>query len=303
MAAIFTHSCVPQPGPSSRTVVRLVRDSTLSEPLVREYERTLSAVQVQLVDFVGSIATVNAIQRGEADFGFVLADVAYFAYREVEPRRSPSLAGLRGVAALQVTPVHLLIRRGLDIQGIANLRGMRVATGTEFSGMVRLADLLLRSYGLDLNSVRRGPLATESTIEALTAGTVDAAFTTGYYPSPLVSEALDHGARLMPIDGQQAERFRYEYPFVRNVRIPAGTYPDQSRPIRTLGVQRLLVCRDDLDDKVVHDLTRQLFDALPRLASSLQTSLRLMEMDQASATPIPLHRGAAQYYRERELAE
>jgi len=39
---------------------------------------------------------------------------------------------------------------------------------------------------------------------------------------------------------------------------------------------------------------------LPKL-SSLVGSLRLMNLDQASATSIPLHDGAARYYREQEL--
>jgi TRAP-type uncharacterized transport system substrate-binding protein len=30
--------------------------------------------------------------------------------------------------------------------------------------------------------------------------------------------------------------------------------------------------------------------------------LRLVDLQQAPATPIPLHPGAARYYRERELA-
>jgi TRAP-type uncharacterized transport system substrate-binding protein len=51
----------------------------------------------------------------------------------------------------------------------------------------------------------------------------------------------------------------------------------------------------------VHDLTREFLEALPKIFSSLRASTRLMDLGQAAATPIPLHKGAAQYYREREL--
>jgi hypothetical protein len=78
---------------------------------------------------------------------------------------------------------------------------------------------------------------------------------------------------------------RNTYPFVRTVWIPARTYR-----------------RADLDERIVHDLTRELLAALPRLSTSLRTSLRLMDLEQASAMPLPLHKGAAQYYRERELS-
>ena len=82
--------------------------------------------------------------------------------------------------------------------------------------------------------------------------------------------------------------------------IPADTYPGQHERIHTIGVDTLLVCRSDLSEPLVHDLTKRLFDVLPTIAQR-QTSLRLMDIEQAPATPIPLHEGAARYYREREL--
>jgi len=301
-AAVVSDNCHRGSATPGRSVLRLVRESTMSEPLAAEYRRSLPAVDVRLVDFVGSVATVDAIQRGDADFGFALADVAYSAYVALEERPRPARTQLRGIAALQVTAVHLMARPGLDVRDVDDLATLHVATGTEFSGLARLAPLILRAYGVDLDSVRRELLATESIAAALANGTIDAAFATGYYPSPIVSAATRAGASLVPIDGPIAERLRHEYPFVRKLRIPAGTYAGQRHDVKTVGVDRLLVCREDLDERLVYDLTHQLLEALPKLSSLLKTSLRLMDLDQASATPIPLHLGAAQYYRERELA-
>ena len=50
------------------------------------------------------------------------------------------------------------------------------------------------------------------------------------------------------------------------------------------------------------NLTRRFFDALPSLSSS-QDALRFIDLEQAPAMPIPLHEGAARYYRERELLQ
>jgi len=104
----------------------------------------------------------------------------------------------------------------------------------------------------------------------------------------------------MPIAGPPIDRLRHEYPFLRVTAIPRGTYPGDVPTIRTIGVDSLLVCRRDLDEQLVYDLTRRFFDALPSLSSS-QGALRFMDLDQAPATPIPLHEGAARFYREREL--
>ncbi len=176
-----------------------------------------------------------------------------------------------------------------------------MGTNGAFSSQSKLAELVFGAYGLGVRSLRREPFNLSLLPEALADGELDAAFVTAYYPAQSVTAATTLGAHLLPIDGDVAEGLRQKYPFVRRVSIPPHTYPGQPTAVRTIGVDRLLVCRSDLDELLVHDLTRQFLEALPRIFSSLRASTRLMDLGQAAATPIPLHRGAAQYYREREL--
>ena len=53
------------------------------------------------------------------------------------------------------------------------------------------------------------------------------------------------------------------------------------------------------DEGLVYEVTKQFFDALA--SGPERPSLGFVELDQAPATSIPLHDGAARYYREREL--
>ena len=55
----------------------------------------------------------------------------------------------------------------------------------------------------------------------------------------------------------------------------------------------------DLEEATAYEVTKQFFDILSALPAT--DSLRLMNLDSAPATPIPLHQGAARYFREREL--
>jgi len=249
---------------------------------------------------MGTGATVTALQRGDADLGFVLADVAYFANLSLGEHHDTSLEPLRGIAALQTAPVHLLTRRGLVIQQVSDLRGLDVRMNAAFASQALLAQLVFNAYGLDLANLRRRPLIADLIVRA---GNLDgdAAFVTGYYPANAVRTAARLGAQLMPIDGPILEHLRREYPFVRSVSIPANTYEGQHASVKTIGVDRLLVCRADLDQRLAHDLTQQFLNALPAVFGSVRTSPRLLDLDQMAATPIPLHKGAAQYYREREL--
>jgi uncharacterized protein len=302
LASLAGIGCTAHPAAQPRPVVRMVRNTAMSERLAAEYARALPNVEFKLVDAVGSVNAIDAIQRGDADVGFAFADVAYLAQAramdDVDARRHE----LRGIAALHVAPIHLLARAGLRITGVGDLRRFTVGTGEVSSGQERLADLIFRAYGIAGARVHSVAVVPDSTADALESARVDAAFVTGYYPLTVVSDATRRGARLVPIAGEAARRLMDEYPFVRDVVIPANTYAGQPDSIRTIGVDRLLVCRREMDERLVHDLTQQFLDALPRIPAFFETSLRLMDLEQASATPIPLHAGAALYYREREVA-
>lgn len=283
-----------------RPVIRVANNTSMGGALVREYADIIPTIDFQLVDVVGSVNAIDAIQRREADIGIAFADVAYEAQARLAEHPDPAISALRGMAALQVAPVHLVARPGTHVASVGDLRGHRVGTGEQSSGQERLADLIFHAYAseADLERVSVVPAAAASSLEE---GIVDAAFLTGYYPLEPVRIALQRGAHLIPIDDPRAERLTQDYPFLRRVTIPANTYPGQPNPIRTIAVDRVLVCHSDLDDALVYALMRRLFDTLPRMPSFLRTSLRLMDVAEASATPIPLHNGAARYYREREL--
>jgi hypothetical protein len=82
--------------------------------------------------------------------------------------------------------------------------------------------------------------------------------------------------------------------------IPADTYPGQSSPVRTIGIDNVLVCRDELTADLVYKLTRSLYEGLASIAS-VHEALRQINPENGAATPIPLHDGATRYYRERDL--
>jgi uncharacterized protein len=301
IACLIAAACRPPPPAPARTKVRLTRNTSMGEFLAREYAQAVPTADFELVDVVGSVAAVRAIQHREADIGVAFADVVYEAQAGLADHPDPTLGALRGMAALQVAPVHLVARAAARVTGVPDLRGHRIGTGQESSGQERLADLIFRAYNLEHGALERVSVIPENAAASLSRGAVDAAFVTGYYPLTPVTDAVRGGAQLIPIDGEPVERLTREYPFLRHVVIPANTYTGQTGAISTIAVDRLLVCRDDLDDALIYALTRRLFEALPRMPSFLQTSLRLMDVEEASATPIPLHNGAARYYREREL--
>jgi uncharacterized protein len=272
----------------------------LGERLAQGYGRVLPAITVQTQESPGSVRNVRALQGGTADLGFAFADVTYVAFVGQLAEDPRPFDRLRGLAVLQLTPLHLLARPGLDVRSIRDLRGKRVGTGPPGSGTALTSDILMRGFGLAPEATIPEALPFNDAARRLAAGTLDAAFVSAGYPSESVQIATRAGARIIAVEGDEVTRLRTVYPFLRLTFVPGGAYPGHPLPVPTVGVDSLLLCRADLDEELVYRLTSAFFEVLPTLSTELE-SLQLMDVARASATPIPLHRGAARYYREREL--
>jgi hypothetical protein len=268
----------------------------LGQALARVYADALPATEIRVLESDGSIANVEALQHGDADVGLSYADVAYMAHVGRLGRREGAFADLRGIAVLELAPVHLVVREGSSIIDAAGLRGKRVAVGPTGSGSALTAQTVLRALGLGQTAEAVEPLKYNEAAARLVAGTVDALFVTGSDPVDAVRAATESGARILPLGGAAIEQLRHDYPFFRPTVIRGGTYPGHPESIRTIGVDNLLVCRRGLDEATVHDLTERFFTRVASMAI-----LSGLDLEQAPAVPIPLHDGAARYYREREL--
>jgi uncharacterized protein len=296
------------PPPSPRPLVRLTTGPPgggfypMGEGIAQAYAKSLPGVNVETHASSGAVANVEAIQRGEADLGLTFADVAYIASLGQLSGSHQPYDRLRGIAVLQLTPLHFVARADSGIRTIADLRHRRVSMGAPGTGTSLIVQLLLEAYGVPLSSVQIEPLPFDEAAAHLVAGTLDVMFDDAIYPAESVRIATKAGARLLSLTGPAIERLHHNYPFIRSTVIPSNSYPGVTQVVHTIGVDSLLVCARELDDKLVYDLTKRFFEALPALSSSLD-ALRFIDLDESPATPIPLHEGAARYYRERELMQ
>ena len=273
----------------------------LTQPLTAEYRRTLTNVDVRTVTASNSIDVIHAILEGKADFGVAYSDDTYAGFWNQTAENAGRKRELRGVALLQHLSEYLLIRGNSGIRQIKDLDGRVVGIGPKDTSSFTLGPQVLEAFGVYPAAVKI--FASRATAAAaMTDRTVDAVFLPGYvYPDDVFWRTVREGAYFIPIAGPNLQHLRERNPFVRLTTIPRNTIDGQTSIIPTIGIDMVVVCGRDLDESLVYELTKQLFIAFPRL-SSVEASLRFLNFDEASATPIPLHPGAARYFRERELS-
>jgi TRAP transporter TAXI family solute receptor len=249
------------------------------------------------------VFNVDAIQRGEADLAFTQGDVAYVAFQRGTRTNAQPHTRLRGVAVLYLNVVQIVTGRATHIDSVADFRGRRIGVGAEASGTEVVARIIIEAHGLKYADVKPEFLSFSEVAAELENGSIDAGFVVASYPVAAITDAsriVD--IRLIPVAHVVVDRIRREYPFLRPAVVPRGTYRHQTEDIETVGVDTLLVCRDDLPEDLVYQLTKALFDGVSDLVRK-HAAASLIDPEQGPATPIPLHPGAARYYRERELLQ
>jgi TRAP transporter TAXI family solute receptor len=298
---IACHTRPPTP-PPPRQSVRVARAfAPFSDRLADEYRRGSPDFDVQPQPAGDSEAVIDAIQKGTVDVGVVLASIAYSAYWDSRNLEAPPLDRVRGMSLLLPLPAYVLVRANSGVHQVTDLRGRVVGVGPVNSSSWILGKIVLKAFGAEPRTVKVMTTRQEGAT-GLKDGTVDAIILPGYtYPDEVTYSAIRAGAYLIPVVGDPVERLRRDYPFVRVASIPRNIYPGQNRIIPTVGIDLVVVCRRDLDESVVHRLTERLFQTFPHL-SGVEASLRFLNLDEAPATPVPLHPGAARYFRERELS-
>jgi TRAP transporter TAXI family solute receptor len=270
----------------------------VARTFANDYQSALKRIpnlKVEIVSEGGSsITSLLDLKNGKTNMSGTLADVAYLSYAGQLEEIPQPFEQLRGMAVTGLNTMHLLVARDAPVKTISDLKGLRISLGAPGSSMAHIAQRMLQDYGITPAQIHAERIPNAEIVARLANGGIDAAFSGFTLPSPTVVAAMEAGARLIPIDGPLIEEMRTRYPYLKRTLIPRGMYPNQPEPIRTLGVDTLLVCRAEVDDSLVYAMLDAYFATRPATTPP--------NLERAPATPVPLHPGAARFYRQHELS-
>ncbi|MBI1364097.1 MAG: TAXI family TRAP transporter solute-binding subunit [Proteobacteria bacterium] len=248
-----------------------------------------------------SLSNMAALESGVVDGAIVQSDAAFWGYTG-SGLFDKAHTNVRFVATLFSENLHLVARTDSGIKSIRDLRGHLVGVGLNGSGTLEDARAVLSGENMSLNEIVPQYLTFEESIDRLEKGLIDALFFVAPTPSPQVKKLMHKGITPVPIAGDLRQTLLDRFLFFDKVTLPAGTY-GLKKPWETVGLGAQLLVRADLPDKLVYDLTTALW------APHTQTLLRLHPKGKEVTTDtaffalaVPMHPGAARYYREKGLS-
>lgn len=262
------------------------------------------SLNVSAVASNGSVANVNSIVGGSLESGFSQSDVATWAYTGTGLYEGkPKVEELRAIANLYPETVHVVVKKGLNVKSIAELKGKRVSIDEPGSGSIVNAKAILGAYGLKDGDYRAENLKPGPSAEKLKDGGLDAFFITGGYPVAAVSElASTSGIELLAIEGDTAKKIRDQYKFFAEDEIPDGTYKDV-KGVKTISVGAQWVTSAKIDAELVYAVTKAMWSEKTRQAldTGHAKGKSIRKETALTGIGIPLHPGAERFYKEAGL--
>lgn len=256
----------------------------LGDGLARELRQ--DGLTVRVMKTAASVQNLTMMTDGRADVAFALADSADDAVRV---RHQPVSA----LARVYLNYVHLVVRRGSGIVAVKDLAGRAVSIGLEGSGTAVTATRVLAVADL-AEPAEVSRLGLDESVQALRDGGIEAFFWSGGVPTPVLTSLVD--IELVPLEPLVTVLRRRFGPLYEHGLVPAGVY-GTGRPVPTIGTPSYLMCRATLPDDLAYSITETLFGARDRLQAPSAPGGRL-DMRYAIGTGVvPLHPGAARYYR------
>jgi uncharacterized protein len=288
----------------------LIADIISSPPGARTCERGGSCGVPGLVGIAqssnGAVANVDAISSGALESGFTQSDIAHWAYTGTGIYEGkPPVKNLRAIANLYPESIHLVARKGAGISSVKDLAGKRVSLDEPGSGTLVNARVILDAFGLSEDDLQAEHIKPTVGLSKMRDNQLDAFFFVAGYPTGSVEElCATVGCELIPINGPEVDSLLEHYPFFARDVIPAGTYAGvPETPTVSVGAQWVVAA--EVDEDLVYGITKALWHENARIlldegharghAITLETAL--------DGVSIPLHPGAARYYREVGLLE
>ncbi|HDM8171013.1 TPA: TAXI family TRAP transporter solute-binding subunit [Vibrio harveyi] len=276
--------------------------ATLSKvKLAPKHHFSLSAISS-----AGSGENVKLLNENEAQFAILQGLYGAWAWSGEGPyEKSGRQEQLRSVSMLWQNVEHFIVRSDLAKTGtvtdLNNLDGKKFSIGKKNSGTENSGRQIMKGLKVDPDKFNLAYMGYGGSASALQNGTIDGMNTPAGVPVGAVTQAfaaLGKDISILSFTDEQIKEANGSYNLWTKYEIPANTYPGLDKPITTIAQPNFLAVREDISEEDVYQLTKAIYENLPFL-QGIHKATKAMAIEKAIAgLPVPLHPGAARYYKE-----
>ncbi len=264
-------------------------------------------IGMSAINSAGSGENVKLLRDNEVQFAILQGLFGSYAWNGTGPIEADGpQRNLRAVTMLWQNVEHFAVLKKFaksgTIKDMVAMKGESMSMGKKNSGTIGSNKVILGNFGIDIEKdfsliyVGYGPSA-----DALQNGQISGFGIPAGVPASAVTKAMANlGDSMVILDftDEQLNKADGGKDLWTRYVIPAGTYPGQKKNINTIAQPNFLAARADVDEDAVYQITKTVYENLPFL-NAIHGATKAMAIEKAiSGLPMPLHPGAAKYYKE-----
>jgi uncharacterized protein len=257
------------------------------------------AMSVEPRNTKGSNENIPMLEAGQLDIATVAGEPSYEAFMGI----GRPATKLKILTAMYSSPGMFVVRADSPYKTIRDLVGQPVAFGAKGSGLPILSRYILDGIGLKqdedfksiyLDRAGDGPAMVQD-------GRAAALWGAGVgWPGFAAMAESPGGARFIAPDAGEIARIRARHTFLKPLTIPAGSYPNQTAAISSVGSWSFILARESLPDDVAYRLAKTLHGVEDAFCKKLAQACETTAANTVAAAPKLelIHPGVMKYFRE-----
>ena len=263
------------------------------------WEKAIPGLQVQMQPGAG-IANVRGVDEGKAQIGFgnTITTVDGLAGRPPYPKQVTKVCQ---VANLYPQYYQMVVPADAKINTIADLKGKTMVTQPKGNSSEIINQHILQVSGMNYQSLAKvNFIASYTDAVSMVKDGHAQIFTLGTTvpASSVMDLASARDIKLLGIDAKILAEMKKINPGYSKLTIKAGTYPKQDKDVDVIGYATHIIAACDLPEDMVYKMVKAMAANVADMSASNKAISGLTPKIMAEDVGIPLHKGAAKFYKE-----
>lgn len=251
-----------------------------------------------------SAENLKLVNAGDAEVAIVQNDVMYYArhaiegFADTEPNE-----GFLTLGTVYPEVCQLVVDASAGIETVADLKGKAVSIGAPGSGVESNAIQILAAAGLTRDDIKVANLDFAESANGIKDKQIVAAFVTAGAPTTAITElSTTNDVKILSLDADTIQTLCETYSYYTPYTIAADVYGADA-DTQTVAVKATIVVKADLDEELVYNMTKGLFENLDAVAAAHDKGKEMSLEGAVQGVSVPLHPGAARYFEEKGLTD
>ena len=246
-----------------------------------------------------SAENMNLLQAGRGELALALADSVSDAYKgNAEAGFPKPLTKLRGLSATYNNYIQIVANADSGIKTLADLKGKRISVGAAKSGTELNARAIFKAAGLTYNDMAKVEyLPFGESVELMKNRQLDATLQSAGLGVASIRD-LATTVKIVVVAVPTDVVTRVGDPAYQPSVIPANTYAGQTVDIPTAAIPNFLVTHSGVSDELAYQMTKTLYENIDTMYAAHNAAKTIKRENAVLGMPVPVHPGAARYYKE-----